>query len=99
MSIANDQAEAEPIRAEPKTIPLSYLQLAFERTYKGDVGKGNSSILGVDTPEQYAHQFSKRKNGTYKSDRLQNIFQGFCLALQSINDASISFSDVKTGNL
>lgn len=84
-------SEALPVN-QPAAISLAYLQLAFERTYKGDVGKNPSTLEG-----QALTQFATRKNGTYRSDRLQNIFQGFCLALQSINDSSIAFSDLKNG--
>jgi len=94
MSIVADQVENTQIKPESKEIPLSYLQLAFERTYKGEVGKNPNTLDGLRFT-----QFAKRKNGTYQNDRLQNIFQGFCLALQSINDSSISFSDLKTGSL
>jgi hypothetical protein len=98
MNPTNDAHVAEvqenTLEKESKEIAMSYLQLAFERTYKGEVGKHSGTSLN----ENYT-QFSKRKNGTYANDRLQNIFQGFCLALQSINDSSISFSDLKTGNL
>jgi hypothetical protein len=84
--------EASPVNQPAAEISLAYLQLAFERTYKGPVG------LAPNAPEEQRHlQFSKRKNGTYQSDRLQNIFQGFCLAMQSINDSSIAFSDLKNG--
>lgn len=82
-------AEALPVN-QATEISTAYLQLAFERTYKGTVGKTRGT-----RDEDILAQFLKRKNGTYQSDRLQNVFQGFCLALQSINNSSISFSDLK----
>ena len=86
--------ELRGAKTQPKEISIAYLQMAFERSYKGDVGKRPSSLDAL----RYS-QFDKRKNGTYQNDRLQNIFQGFCLALQSINNSSIAFSDIKNGNL
>lgn len=83
-------AEAVPVTKPEAEISIAYLQLAFERTYKGPVG--TASAAG----QQFV-QFAKRKNGTYQNDRLQNIFQGFCLAMQAINDSSIAFSDLKNG--
>lgn len=85
-------AGALPVTKPEAEISTAYLQLAFERTYKGQVGLAPNTLDGL----RYT-QFAKRKNGTYQNDRLQNIFQGFCLALQAINDSSISFSDLKNG--
>jgi hypothetical protein len=90
--LMNAVSETQEIKTNE--ISTEMLQLAFERTYKGKVGKAH--LLKMDEATEREIQFQKRKNGSYASDRLQNIFDGFCIAMQAINDSTISFSDLKS---